>query len=95
MAKIKNYSYVILVYDIGEKRVGKVYKIVKKFLVPFQKSVFRGEITPSNLVRLRDELRKVINDEVDFIALFKMTGDYAFDEEIIGVRLHNQESMLL
>ena len=91
----KNYSYVILVYDIGEKRVGKVHKIVKKYLVPFQKSVFRGEITPSNILKLKGELQKVIDKKVDFIALFKMTGDYVFDEEIIGVRLHNQEAMLL
>lgn len=91
----KNYSYVILVYDIGEKRVGKVFKICKKYLVSFQKSVFRGEITPSNLIKLRSDLQKVIDKSVDFVALFKMTGDYVFDEEIIGVRLHNQESMLL
>lgn len=91
----KNYSYVILVYDIGEKRVGKVFKICKKYLVPFQKSVFRGEITPSNLIKLRTDLQKVIDKTVDFVALFKMTGAYVFDEEIIGVRIHNQESMLL
>lgn len=91
----KNYNYVILVYDIGENRVGKVFKICKKYLVPFQKSVFRGEITPANLIKLRSELQKVIDKKVDFVALFKMTGDYVFDEEIIGVRLHDQESMLL
>ncbi|CQR72131.1 CRISPR-associated endoribonuclease Cas2 [Sporomusa ovata DSM 2662] len=91
----KNYNYVILVYDIGEKRVGKVFKICKKYLVPFQKSVFRGEITPANLIKLRSELQKVIDKKVDFVALFKMTGDYVFDEEVIGVRLHDQESMLL
>lgn len=91
----KNYNYVILVYDIGEKRVGKVFKICKKYLVPFQKSVLRGEITPANLIKLRSELQKVIDKKVDFVALFKMTGDYVFDEEIIGIRLHDQESMLL
>ena len=91
----KNYNYAILVYDIGEKRVGKVYKICKKYLTPFQKSVFRGEITPSNLIKLRSELKKVIDKSADFVAIFKMTGDYVFDEEIIGVRLHDQESMFL
>jgi CRISPR-associated endoribonuclease Cas2 len=91
----KNYNYVILVYDIGEKRVGKVFKICKKYLVPFQKSVFRGEITPANLLKLRNELKKTIDKETDFVALFKMTGDYMFDEEVIGVRLHDQEAMLL
>lgn len=91
----KNYNYAILVYDIGEKRVGKVHKICKKYLVPFQKSVFRGEITPSNLIKLRADLKKIINKEEDFVAIFKMTGDYVFDEEIIGVKLNDQESMLL
>ncbi|MDQ0492867.1 CRISPR-associated endonuclease Cas2 [Paenibacillus brasilensis] len=91
----KNYNYVILVYDIGEKRVGKVFKICKKYLVHFQKSVFRGEITPANLIQLRAELKKVIDEGTDFVAVFKMTGDYVFDEEIIGVRLNDSESLLL
>lgn len=91
----KNYNYAILVYDIGEKRVGKVYKICKQYLTPFQKSVFRGEITPSNLIKLKADLRKVVDNSADFVAIFKMTGDYVFDEEIIGVRLHDQESMFL
>ncbi|WP_025718653.1 CRISPR-associated endonuclease Cas2 [Paenibacillus sp. 1-18] len=91
----KNYNYVILVYDIGEERVGKVFKICKKYLVHFQKSVFRGEITPANLIQLRAELKKVIDEGTDFVAVFKMTGDYVFDEEIIGVRLNDSESLLL
>ncbi|URJ48346.1 CRISPR-associated endonuclease Cas2 [Paenibacillus polymyxa] len=91
----KNYNYVILVYDIGEKRVGKVFKICKKYLVHFQKSVFRGEITPANLIQLRAELKKVIDEGNDFVAVFKMTGDYVFDEEIIGVRMNDSESLLL
>ncbi|MEF2966291.1 CRISPR-associated endonuclease Cas2 [Paenibacillus sp. M1] len=95
MAKSKNYNYVILVYDIGEKRVGRVFKICKKYLVHFQKSVFRGEITPANLLKLRGELKKVIDADSDFIAIFKMTGDYVFDEEIIGVKLNDAESLLL
>ncbi|MEK4731097.1 CRISPR-associated endonuclease Cas2 [Paenibacillus sp. FSL L8-0641] len=91
----KNYNYVILVYDIGEKRVGKVFKICKKYLVHFQKSVFRGEITPANLIQLRAELKKVIDEGDDFVAVFKMTGDYVFDEEIIGARMNDSESLLL
>ena len=91
----KNYHYAILVYDVGEKRVGKVYKTCKKYLVPFQKSVFRGEITPSNLVKLRSEIKKIIDKNTDFVAIFKMTGDYVFDEEVLGIRVNNQESMFL
>lgn len=72
-----------------------MFKICKRYLVHFQKSVFRGEITPSNLLKLRNDLKKVIDKDSDFIAIFKMTGDYVFDEEVIGVRSNNQESLLL
>lgn len=93
--KAKNYNYVILVYDIGEKRVGRIFKICKKYLVHFQKSVFRGEITPANLMKLRGELKKSIVEAEDFIAIFKMTGDYVFDEEVLGDKPENGESLLL
>jgi len=39
--------------EIGKNRVNKVFKICKKYLSPHQKSVFRGEITPSNLIKLQ------------------------------------------
>jgi len=56
-------NYVFLMYDIadeeseiGKNRVNKVFKICKKYLSSHQKSVFRGEITPSNLLKLQKEL---------------------------------------
>ena len=36
--------YVILVYDVGEKRVGKMLRLVRKYLSWIQNSVFEGEI---------------------------------------------------
>ena len=41
--------YVILVYDIHQKRVGKALKICRKYLIHIQKSVFEGNITESKL----------------------------------------------
>ncbi|MEG2717526.1 MAG: CRISPR-associated endonuclease Cas2, partial [Eubacterium sp.] len=52
MRKNLNYNYAFVFYDINEKRVGKVFKICKKYLIHYQKSVFRGEITPSKLIAL-------------------------------------------
>ena len=45
-----NYNYAFLFYDVNEKRVQKVFKICKKYLSHFQKSVFRGEMTPSKFI---------------------------------------------
>lgn len=39
MKKQLNYNYAFLFYDVGEKRVQKVFKICKKYLSHFQKSV--------------------------------------------------------
>ena len=39
--------------------VQKVFKICKKYLSHYQKSVFRGDMTPSKLISLRNELKKL------------------------------------
>lgn len=79
-----NYNYAFLFYDVGEKRVQKVFKICKKYLSHFQYSVFRGEITPSKLILLRKELKNVIETEEDFVCIIKLRNDNVFGEEILG-----------
>ena len=58
MAKKLNYNYAFVFYDVNEKRVQKVFKICKKYLSHYQNSVFRGEITPSKLIKI---LKTLIN----------------------------------
>ena len=84
MKKELNYNYAFLFYDVGEKRVQKVFKICKKYLSHFQNSVFRGEITPSKLMKLKLELQKIIVDEEDFVCIIKLMNDNVFGEEVIG-----------
>lgn len=91
----KNYNYVILCYDVGEERVNKVFKICKKYLSHFQKSVFRGKITPSNIIKLRNELKKVIDKEYDFISIIKLMNESYFDEEILGTNEEDGESLFI
>lgn len=69
MKKQVNFNYAFLFYDVNEKRVQKVFKICKKYLSHFQFSVFRGEITPSKLIELRTELKRVINEDEDFVCI--------------------------
>lgn len=81
-----NYNYAIVFYDVKEKRVQKLFKVCKKYLSHFQYSVFRGEITPANLVNLKRELKKVINKEEDYICIIKTISNNVFGEEILGKR---------
>lgn len=95
MKKKYNYNYAIVFYDIGEKRVQKVFKICKKYLSHFQYSVFRGEITPSKLISLKSELNRVINKEEDFICIIKTLNDNVFDEEILGNKKSESDELII
>ncbi|KAJ49986.1 CRISPR-associated protein Cas2 [Clostridium tetanomorphum] len=89
MGKNLNYNYAFLFYDVNEKRVQRVFKVCKKYLSHFQKSVFRGEITPSKLISLRKDLNKVIDKSEDFVCIVKLLNDNVFGEEILGVQSNN------
>ena len=71
-------------YDVNEKRVQKVFKICKKYLSHFQYSVFRGEITPSLLIKLNDDIKSVVDEEEDFVCILKLKNDNVYGEDIIG-----------
>lgn len=96
MNKKTNYNYAFVFYDVNEKRVQKVFKICKKYLSHFQNSVFRGETTPSKLIKLRNELKKIIVEEEDFVCIVKLMNNNVFGEELIGKKdVENGESLFL
>ena len=96
MKKQLNYNYAFLFYDVGEKRVQKVFKICKKYLSHFQKSVFRGDMTPSKFIQLRNELNRVIDKEEDFVCIIKLMNDNVFGEEVLGNgKQENGENLIL
>ncbi len=90
-----NYNYAFLMYDVGEKRVNKVFKICKKYLKHHQNSVFRGNITSSKLISLKEEIKKAINKESDFVTIIKMKNNHLFDEETIGSDKKKVESIFI
>ncbi|MFR6048512.1 MAG: CRISPR-associated endonuclease Cas2 [Lachnospira eligens] len=84
MKRERNYNYAFLFYDVGEKRVQKVFKVCKKYLTHYQKSVFRGDMTLSKFISLRSELNKVIDKDEDFVCIIKLMNDNVFGEEVLG-----------
>jgi CRISPR-associated protein Cas2 len=76
--------YVILVYDIGEKRVGKMLKLCRKYLNWIQNSVFEGEITEVKLHELQIKASDMMDNEVDSLIIFKSRNERWLDKEVIG-----------
>lgn len=95
MKKNINYNYVFLFYDVEVKRVNKVFKKCKKYLNHWQKSVFRGSITNSEILELENELKKIVNPERDFISIVKIMDFKMIGETTIGTSERNTEDIFL
>ncbi len=83
--------YVVLVYDIslddnGRKRWSHVFKIRKKYLTHIQNSVFEGEISKVQLVKLQRELDEYIDKQQDSVIIFKSRQERWLDKEFWGVK---------
>jgi CRISPR-associated protein Cas2 len=76
--------YVILVYDFGENRVGKMLKLCRRYLNWIQNSVFEGEISEVLLKELIREAKKIMKEDDDSIIIFKGRQKIWIDKEIVG-----------
>jgi len=86
--------YVILVYDIGEKRVAKMLKLCRQYLNWIQNSVFEGEITPSQLRELKFKASKIMDKGVDSLIIFTSRNENWLEKEIIGKEKNELSSFI-
>lgn len=84
----------ILVYDIKQKRVGKMLKLCRRYLNWIQNSVFEGELTDVQLKELLYEARRIMNDEEDSLILFKNRDKKWLDKQIVGVERQSTDDFL-
>lgn len=77
--------YVLLVYDVNEKRVAKALKACRCYLNWVQNSVFEGEITEGKLKELLNKLDDIIKKKEDSILVYRMPNKEVFKKEVIGL----------
>ena len=76
--------YVILVYDMGQKRVGKMLKLCRQYLNWIQNSVFEGEITEVQLKELQFKAKGIMELESDSLIIFKSRDERWLEKEVVG-----------
>lgn len=76
--------YVILVYDCGQKRVGKMLKLCRQYLSWIQNSVFEGEISEVKLKELILKAEKIMEKEDDSLIIFSSRQEKWMSKQIIG-----------
>jgi len=86
--------FVILVYDISEKRVGKVLKKCREYLYWVQNSVFEGEITEAKFKKLKEELKRIIDREEDSVVIYNLRTTKYSSREVMGQQKGGQNLIL-
>ena len=77
--------YLIVTYDISEERVNKVRKILKKYFMWVQNSVFEGEITVGKLEQCRRELLEIIEEQEDSIYFYTLENRLNYRKTVLGI----------
>lgn len=82
--------YILLIYDIvtdnDSPRIHRnTFKICKRYLTHIQKSVFEGNLSELNLMKLKKELDEYIRKNKDSVIIFKSRNERWLGKEFWGI----------
>lgn len=86
--------FIILVYDFNVKRVGKALKICRKYLHWVQNSVFEGEISKANFVKLKTELNNIMDGDEDSVIIYMFRSKQYTGRQKMGLKKGGEEFLL-
>jgi len=86
--------YVILVYDVGVERVSRVCQFLRKFLNWVQNSVFEGELSESELLKIEVGLKDIIDQENDSIVIYTLSSEKIISRKFIGTKKSEISSII-
>lgn len=77
--------FVLLFYDVNEKRVSKALKTCRKYMTWVQNSVFEGQLSPALLAKLKADLKKQLCEEEDSVIIYTWRSERYTERTIWGV----------
>jgi CRISPR-associated protein Cas2 len=86
--------YIIIVYDVSVERVSKVCNFLRSYLSWVQNSVFEGEITDSQLMRIENGLKNIIDENIDSIRIYIMRIKDVMNIKTLGIEKANLNNII-
>lgn len=74
----------VIVYDVEQARVAKVCQYLRRFLHWVQNSAFEGELSESQLERLKLGLKNLIDPDYDSVYIYRLPHKKYLRKEIMG-----------
>ncbi len=78
--------YVVIVYDVGVERVNKIRIYLKQYLNWVQNSVFEGELTEPEYMKIMNRLNEIIDESLDHVICYKSRDKRYLDTDEIGTK---------
>ncbi len=86
--------YALIVYDVKEKRVAKVLKFLRSYLNWIQNSVFEGEVTEAQMLKIKNHLREIIDEDEDSVIIFTSREKRWLSKSIIGREKNSTDNFI-
>lgn len=71
--------------------MSKVCQFLRMFLTWVQNSVFEGEITESELMKIENGLKDIINENEDSIRIYLLPSDKVIQKKVLGIQKNEPE----
>ncbi|MCX7880654.1 MAG: CRISPR-associated endonuclease Cas2 [Ignavibacteria bacterium] len=77
--------FCIAVYDVNEKRVHKMLKLLRQYLNWIQNSVFEGNLSASQIEELKLKALDIIDPAEDSLIIYIMSSEKYIYKEMLGI----------
>jgi len=92
--------YIIAMYDIntetksGRKRLRQIFKLMKKYLIRIQNSVFEGELSLAKFEEMKSKANEIIDSAIDSLIFFKSRDIKWMEKDICGFQKDDTDNFL-
>jgi len=86
--------HVIVVYDVEVSRVNRVNKFLRRYLHWIQNSVFRGDLTESQLEEMKAGLLEIIDADYDSVTIYVLPSEKYLRRIVLGVEKGTTDMIL-
>jgi CRISPR-associated protein Cas2 len=86
--------YVVVVYDVEQRRVAKVCHFLRRYLNWVQNSAFEGELSESQLEEVIVGVRKLVNRTSDSVYFYVIPDRKWCKRRVVGVEKSLSDTIL-
>lgn len=86
--------YIVIVYDVAQERVAKICQFLRRYLNWIQNSVFEGDITESNVEKIKTGIKTLTNKDKDSVIIYTISNRKLVKRDIIGIEKNMASSII-